>query len=53
MKLVADHHLALEAIDSVYIGMAANALRVVDNRETHNIACRTCSGCPGPRRPES
>jgi len=37
MKLVADHHLALQAIDSVQIGMPGNALRVVDNRAMHNI----------------
>jgi 2-methylcitrate dehydratase PrpD len=37
MMLVADHHIDVDAIASVHVGMPANAMRVVDNRQMHNI----------------
>jgi len=37
MSLVADHNITVEEIESVHVGMPANALRVVDNRQMHNI----------------
>jgi 2-methylcitrate dehydratase PrpD len=37
MSLVAEHNIDVDAIASVHIGMPANAMRVVDNRQMHNI----------------
>jgi 2-methylcitrate dehydratase PrpD len=37
MTLVAEHELDVDAIASVHVGMPANAMRVVDNRQMHNI----------------
>ena len=37
MTLVADHHIDAASIESIRIGMPENAMRVVDNREMHNI----------------
>jgi 2-methylcitrate dehydratase PrpD len=37
MTLVADHNIDVDEIASVGVGMPANAMRVVDNREMHNI----------------
>lgn len=37
MALVAEHGIGCESIESVDIGMPANAMRVVDNRHMHNI----------------
>jgi MmgE/PrpD C-terminal domain len=37
MRLVAEHHIDVQAIESVHVGMPANALRVVDNRQMHHI----------------
>ncbi|WP_211235114.1 MmgE/PrpD family protein [Azohydromonas australica] len=37
MTVVARHGIALETIAAVHIGMPAKAMRVVDNREMHNI----------------
>ena len=37
MTLVAKHKIATDAIASVHVGMPENAMRVVDNRDMHNI----------------
>jgi 2-methylcitrate dehydratase PrpD len=37
MTLVADHGIGVDAIASVEVGMPANAMRVVDERQMHNI----------------
>jgi 2-methylcitrate dehydratase PrpD len=37
MMLVAEHKIEAPSIASVQVGMPANALRVVDNRQMHNI----------------
>ena len=37
MKLVHEHNLHADAIDAVQVGMPENAMRVVDNRNMHNI----------------
>jgi 2-methylcitrate dehydratase PrpD len=37
MTLVADHNIGIDAIASVEVGMPANAMRVVDDRQMHNI----------------
>lgn len=37
MSLVAEHKIHAGAIASVQVGMPANAMRVVDNRQMHNI----------------
>ena len=37
MALVAEHKIDVNAITSVHVGMPGNAMRVVDNRDMHNI----------------
>lgn len=37
MNLVRQHHITNDSIQSVLIGMPENAMKVVDNREMHNI----------------
>ena len=37
LALVADHKIDVGAIESIAIGMPTNAMRVVDNRDMHNI----------------
>lgn len=37
MTLVTDHDIRLDTIESVHVGMPANAMRIVDNRHMHNI----------------
>jgi 2-methylcitrate dehydratase PrpD len=37
MILIAEHKIDTGAIASVHVGMPANAMRVVDNRQMHNI----------------
>jgi 2-methylcitrate dehydratase PrpD len=37
MTVVANHGIAPAAIDAIHIGMPEKAMRVVDNREMHNI----------------
>lgn len=37
MTLVAQHGIALDAIESIHIGMPTNAMKVVDGRDMHNI----------------
>ena len=37
MSLVTDHRIDPASIESVHVGMPENAMRVVDNREMHNI----------------
>jgi 2-methylcitrate dehydratase PrpD len=37
MTVVREHSIGVDAIASVHVGMPANAMRVVDNRQMHNI----------------
>jgi 2-methylcitrate dehydratase PrpD len=37
LTLVADHKIDVGAIESVAVGMPTNAMKVVDNRDMHNI----------------
>jgi 2-methylcitrate dehydratase PrpD len=37
MTLVTDHDIRVDMIESVHVGMPANAMRIVDNRHMHNI----------------
>jgi 2-methylcitrate dehydratase PrpD len=37
MTLVREHSINADAISGVHVGMASNALRIVDNRQMHNI----------------
>lgn len=37
LTLVAQHGIAVDAIDSVYVGIPSTSLKVVDNRTMHNI----------------
>jgi 2-methylcitrate dehydratase PrpD len=37
MTLVTDHDIRVDTIESVHVGMPANAMRIVDNRHMHNI----------------
>jgi len=37
MTLVAQHRIPVDAIESVYVGMPTNTMKVVDNRDMHNI----------------
>ena len=57
MSLVDKHKIAVNAIASVHVGMPANAMRVVDNRQMHNICMQdmVCSALlrSGLRLPES
>jgi 2-methylcitrate dehydratase PrpD len=49
MTLVADHHIDAASIDSIRIGMPENAMRVVDNREMHNICVQDMVCATGAR----
>jgi 2-methylcitrate dehydratase PrpD len=37
MALVQQHQLQADAIESVYVGMPSNTMKIVDNRDMHNI----------------
>jgi len=39
-RLVTEHRLEIDAIESIVIGMPTNTMRVVDNREMHNICAQ-------------
>jgi 2-methylcitrate dehydratase PrpD len=37
LTLVADHKIAVGAIEAISVGMPTNAMKIVDNRDMHNI----------------
>lgn len=37
MTLVEEHGLAVDALEAIRVGMPSNAMRIVDNRQMHNI----------------
>jgi len=42
LTLVAQHGIQAGAIESIYVGMPTTSLKIVDNRDMHNICLQTC-----------